>query len=92
MSIFESLEENRSIKVFDYSNNKLGDSKPSCAKMIGTVLSANKILIHLDLSGNKFNEEESKVISEKLQGNKKIYGFHFCGNFGYIDSKGFLKL
>lgn len=24
--------------------------------------------------------------------NKKIYGFHFDGNFGYVDTKGFLKL
>lgn len=24
--------------------------------------------------------------------NKKIYGFHFNGNYGYIDTKGFLKL
>jgi hypothetical protein len=37
--------------------NKLGDAKPSCAKMIGIVLANNKILIHVDLSNNKFSEE-----------------------------------
>lgn len=60
-------------------------------KTIGNVLTNNKVLVHVDFSGNNFNEEESKFIGEKLHKNKKIYGFHFHGNFGYIDSKGFLK-
>lgn len=72
--------------------NKLGESIPCCAKMLGNVLSTNKNLLHVDFSDNNFNEEESAIISEKLHGNKNIYGFHFNGNYGYIDSKGFLKV
>lgn len=72
--------------------NKLGESKPSCAKALASVLATNKVLVHVDFSGNNFGEEESKIIADKLQGNKKIYGFHFSGNYGYIDSKGFLKV
>ena len=55
------------------------------------VLSQNKTLIHVDFSSNSFTEEESKVIGEGLLQNHKIYGFHFGGNSGYIDAKGFLK-
>lgn len=72
--------------------NKLGGLNPSCAKSFGNVLAVNKNLIHVDVSDNNFNEEESTIISEKLHSNKKIYGFHFSGNYGYVDSKGFLKV
>ena len=30
-------------------------------------------------------------IADGLKKNRTIYGFHFLGNFGYVDSKGFLK-
>lgn len=30
------------------------------------------------------------MISESLNINKSIYGFHFYGNYGYVDNKGFL--
>ena len=53
---------------------------------------ANRTLLHADFSENNFSEEESKTIGEGLEKNKKIYGFHFSGNYGYIDSKGFLKV
>ena len=72
--------------------NKLVQSNPSCAVILGNVLTVNKNLIHVDLSDNNFNQEESTIIAEKLHANKKIYGFHFNGNYGYIDSKGFLKV
>lgn len=29
-------------------------------------------------------------ISKALEKNKTIYGFHFSGNYGYVDSRGFL--
>jgi len=29
-------------------------------------------------------------VAEGLTKNKTIYGFHFAGNSGYVDSKGFL--
>lgn len=48
-------------------------------------------MLHVDFSGNNFTQEDSLVIGEALYGNKKIYGFHFGGNYGYIDSKGFYQ-
>lgn len=72
--------------------NKLGESTPSAVKNIANLLSTNRTLIHVDLSDNNFNMEESRLIGEALNKNKKIYGFHFNGNYGYIDTKGFLKL
>lgn len=45
---------------------------------------------HLDLSHNYFSLEDSLSISESLENNKTIYGFHYTGNVGYVDSRGFL--
>lgn len=33
--------------------------------------------------------DESKQIGESLESNTTIYGFHFAGNHGFIDSRGF---
>lgn len=71
--------------------NKLGSMKNSCAKAVINAIVSNKHLVHLDLSANNFSEEESKMIGESLEKNHTIYGFHFGGNFGFIDSKGFYK-
>jgi len=46
----------------------------------------NTHLIHLDLSNNKFTYTESKLISEALDTNRTIYGFHFKGNYGVVDN------
>lgn len=59
---------------------------------MSNLLITNKSLIHFDLSSNNFSKEESEIIGEGLEQNKTIYGFHFRGNYGYIDSKGFLVL
>lgn len=45
---------------------------------------------HLDISNNYFNVESSYKIAEALTKNKTIYGIHYSGNAGYIDSRGFL--
>ena len=48
-------------------------------------------MVHLDLSNNSFSYDESQLIAENLNKyNKTIYGFHFIGNYGYVDNKGFL--
>lgn len=47
-------------------------------------------MIHLDLSNNHFGLEDSLEIATALVKNKTIYGFHFSGNTGYVDSRGFL--
>lgn len=52
----------------------------------------NEKVIHLDLSSNYFTVEECRQIAEGFNENKSIYGFHFFGNFGYVDNRGFLIL
>ena len=47
-------------------------------------------LLHLDLSHNHIKKAESKVIALGLKENSNIYGFHFNGNDGHINPKGFL--
>ena len=39
---------------------------------------------------NYFKREDSLIISEFLNKNHSIFGFHFTGNVGYVDSRGFL--
>lgn len=51
-----------------------------------------KFLIHLDLSFNNFSLQESKSIQKNLLENHRLFGFHFRGNYGYIDPKGFLLI
>ncbi len=36
--------------------------------------------------------EESKTIAGFIQNNTTLFGFHFQGNYGYVDRKGFLKI
>jgi len=88
--IFQGLLENDSITVFDISWNSLGGNNPSVAPIIVEVLQKNEKMVHLDLSNNYFTFEESRLISHGLENNHTIYGFHFIGNYGYVDSKGFL--
>lgn len=90
--IFQGLMDNDSIQVLDLSWNSLGGSNPSVAPLISEVLQSRNTdrLAHLDLSNNYFTLEESKIIAAGLENNHSIYGFHFVGNYGYVDSKGFL--
>ena len=50
----------------------------------------NVDLIHVDLSFNQFNYKDTVIIADGLVKNQTIYGFHFAGNKGYVDAKGFL--
>lgn len=90
--IFQGLLENETITVFDISWNSLGGNNPSLAPYIVEVLQKNEKITHLDLSNNYFNAQESKMIATGLESNHFIYGFHFFGNYGYVDSNGFLNV
>ena len=50
----------------------------------------NNTVIHLDLSNNHFTYADCLLISDAISINKSIYGFHFYGNYGFVDNKGFL--
>ena len=55
MIVLQAMEDNKTIKVFDYCLSKLGQSTPSCAKSVANLISTNKTLVHVDFSGNNFN-------------------------------------
>jgi hypothetical protein len=57
------MEDNKTIKVFDYCLSKLGQSTPSCAKSVANLISNNKTLVHVDFSRNNFSYEESRLIA-----------------------------
>lgn len=65
---------------------------PTASASICEFLKTNKSLFHFDLSSNHFWLEESQEIAEGLESNHSVYGFHFEGNYGYVDSEGFLQL
>lgn len=46
----------------------------------------------MDFSNNNFNLEDCIRIGESLNKNHTLYGFHFVGNYGYIDTRGFLVI
>jgi translation initiation factor 6 (eIF-6) len=77
----------------DFSWNKIGgNGKPSCATYLADLLKSNESLLHVDFSNNLFDNEESNIIAEGLNKNHTIYGFHFKGNYGYVDNRGFLVI
>ena len=98
-AIAKLLIQDVKLKVLDLSWNNLGKnnkSKKSKPKSLGDIwgeaLVINTTLIHLDLSFNMIEVRDSKVISEKLRSNHSLYGMHFKGNAGRIDSLGFLQV
>ena len=52
----------------------------------------NTKLLHLDFSFNKIGKADSEIMSEKLKLNNVLYGLHFQGNCGKIDSLGFMHV
>ena len=90
---FKHLSGNKHLRVLDYSLNQLGeDNGTACPRAIAACLVKNRTLEHLDLSFNNFSKEDTEIIAEGLRSNHRIYGFHYRGNIGYVNSKGFLVL
>ena len=90
--IFKALQNNKTLKVLDFSYNLLGCGGAQLTLVLKDFFADNKALLHLDLSANSFSLADCESISEFLKSNHSIYGFHFSGNFGFIDSKGFLVI
>jgi hypothetical protein len=99
--------EKCTLKVLDLGWNRMGKGLkvvapqpkrrrgpviPDMAECLKQFLETNKTVVHFDLCSNKFRFEECKLIQEGLEKNHAIYGFHFEGNYGYVDSEGFLIL
>lgn len=78
--------------IIPVQKRRRGPHEPELSTSISEFLENNKTIVHLDLCSNKFRYEECKEIAEGLKKNHTIYGFHFEGNYGYIDSEGFLVI
>lgn len=81
--------------VFDISWNSIGVQERKdvqCIQKICDFLNTNKSLLHLDLSANQFSIADCKQIANALKNNRSIYGFHFSGNWGRVDPRGFLEV
>jgi hypothetical protein len=75
--IFEGLKENLFLKVIDLSDNSMGIGQPCCVNNVVEFLLSNKSMVHMDLSNNAFNLDDSIKISEALDLNHTLIGFHF---------------
>lgn len=83
-AIASILLQETQIRVVDLSWNVIGQimcgatAKPgNIGELWGEVFESNKKLIHLDLSFNKINKEDSQLMAEKLKLNNTLYGIHF---------------
>ena len=92
--IFNLLADNDSIVVLDLSYNSIGKCRSTLKRdtitmtqMFGAFFKQNERILHLDISNNSFTLEQSLEISTLLNLNKTIVGFHFEGNYGYVDSR-----
>lgn len=63
------------LKVLDLGNNSLGQASNIAA--LAEVFVKNEELVHLDLSFNQFDLEQTEALSKALSQNHTIYGFHF---------------
>ncbi len=95
--IFKALSKNKSLRVLDLGWNSLGSNmkvmKKNASSFVDNIsasLKENTTILHLSLCNNGFSFEESQKIAEGLNQNKTIYGFHFSGNYGYVDYLGIL--
>jgi len=90
-NILQGLYFNSTLKVLDLSWNLL--TMKACVEALSKLLKNEACsLIHLDLSFNNFSLKESMIIKEGVEANHQLYGFHFEGNYGYLDWRGFLKI
>lgn len=94
----DAIADNKYLKVLNLSWNNLGSigknhiKSGHLGKAWGEALQLNKTLAHLDLSYNKFSQIEVENMSDFLADNHTLYGIHFEGNQGRIDSLGFLNI
>ncbi|GFR17691.1 transposable element Hobo transposase-complex-associated testis-expressed protein 1 [Trichonephila clavata] len=78
ISIFQSLISNINLLRINLSCNQITSKSAFSLCML---LKRNKILKHVDLTGNNLGKEAGKVINKGILGNNIILylGFQFCG-------------
>lgn len=89
-NIFAALIKNTYLKVLDLSWNSLGASEKGLANAFFELFSKNNELVHCDFSYNNISYETTVKAAEGLKLNHSIYGLHWNGNQGYVDTEGFL--
>ncbi|CAD8064944.1 unnamed protein product [Paramecium sonneborni] len=92
VNIWKALYKNSSIKVFDISYNRTASLECS-QQMAKVIIKQYPELMHIDISYNGYNEEQSIEIKKALDQNQNIYGFHYQGNCPKfsVDSTGHLR-
>ncbi|KAM3131808.1 hypothetical protein pb186bvf_016058 [Paramecium bursaria] len=91
VNLFKGLIKNTTLKVLDLSFNHLGESSDCTSNICRIIQRPLQELVHIDLSHNKFTQNEIIQISADLACNQIIYGFHIEGHGNYkVNSRGFL--
>lgn len=78
--------------VFGEAFKTMKTEKDACLDEICNFIKENATVLHLDLSNNHFTYKQSERIQTALKKNHSIFGFHFTGNKGYVDSENYLIL
>ena len=93
-SIADIMKADTNLRVLDLCWNGLGQGhlQPGVVgQTLGEAIKANNSIIHFDISFNKIGKQDTKEIGRGLMTNNTMFGFHFRGNSGKVDSLGFLK-
>ena len=92
ISIFNAVEKSK-LSSLDMGYNALGtstDIERSATVAVAKMFRATTELNHLNIAHNQLNADDCKILSEALQNNHSLMGLHVEGNYGFVDSKGFL--
>lgn len=89
-NILKGLASNTTLKVLDLAWNSLGLSNSGFSTNFSEFIGSHNDLVVLDLSNNNLSKADAKNISEGLAKNHTLYDFMFQGNYGYVDTFGFL--
>ena len=93
-AIADSMRTNRHLRFLDLSWNACGHGANVLPEQVGktwaSAFQENKTLQHVDLSHNKILYQDTVLLAKGLQKNHTIYGFHFEGNDGTVNSLEFL--
>jgi hypothetical protein len=90
MMMLEGLFENSELRLIDLSWNNIGKSNAFVGLLVRIIERKMSQISHWDLSYNQFTYEECVRISQSLELNHQIIGFHFEGHYGYVDHRGHL--
>ena len=89
-NLIQGLMKNNTLRILDLAWNALGSQSSGFAKSVADLVAVNVDLIVFDLSNNQLGKEAARQIADVLQKNHTIYDFIFQGNYGYVDTYGFL--